>query len=163
MDPDDLVAAVAHEVKTPLAVLRGYAELLSRGANEDVREQAPAAILEAAERLGRAVDDLLLVFEIDSGTVERDWEAVELRALLPDGNGELPRVLGDPSLLGHALSAVLNGSPVSVTAAGKLVAIAADDVPASRLELYLARRIAELHGGRLHEHDGGVVLTLLAA
>jgi hypothetical protein len=163
MGPDNLVAAVAHEVKTPLAVLRGYAELLSRGANEDVREQAPTAILEAAERLGRAVDDLLLVFEIDSGAVESDWEAVDLGALLPDGNGDLPRVIGDPSLLARALSALLNGSPASVTVAGKLVTIAAEALPASRLEVYLAGRIAELHGGRLHEDDGGVVLTLPVA
>jgi hypothetical protein len=75
----------------------------------------------------------------------------------------LPRVIGDPSLLACAFSALLNGSPVSVTVAGKLVTIAAEAVPASRLEVCLAGRIAELHGGRLHADGEGVVLTLPVA
>jgi signal transduction histidine kinase len=157
MDADDLFAAVAHEVKTPLAVVRGYAELLVSGT--DGRE-APAAILEAAERLAPAIDDLLLALEIESGVLEPEWEPIALTDVVP-GAPRLPAVRGDAILLRRAVRIISrDAGEVSVTVDGGAVTIATDSVPRSRLELYVAGRIAALHAGELREAAGGVTLTL---
>lgn len=147
---DEFFAALAHEVKTPLAVLRGYAELLANRDDEETRRTAPAVILEAAERLAPVVDDLLLVLEIESGTLRLDREQVAFRDL---------RLVGDARLLGRALD-VLGGEHLSPRLDDGRVTLTADGARPTRLEVYLARWIAELHGGELRETEAGVTLTL---
>jgi signal transduction histidine kinase len=152
---DGLFSAVAHEVKTPLAVLRGYAELLVHGRTEDVQREAPAAILEAAERLAPAVDDLLLVLEIQCGGLELVREPVDLAELLPGVS-----VFGDARLLGHALEILERRPGVSARAEDGYATITATAASRSRLELYVVRLVAELHGGELRETPAGLALTL---
>lgn len=61
------VADASHELRTPLAAVRGYAELYRRGADERPADRARAirGIEDAAERMGRLVDDLLLLARLD--------------------------------------------------------------------------------------------------
>ncbi len=53
------LSAVAHELKTPLAVIAGFAELLATRDDERTRREAAKHIIEASSRLSKAVDDLL--------------------------------------------------------------------------------------------------------
>jgi signal transduction histidine kinase len=55
---DDL-SALAHELKTPLAVITGFAELLAVRDDERTRREAAKRILEASSLLAKAVDDFL--------------------------------------------------------------------------------------------------------
>jgi CheY-like chemotaxis protein len=50
---------LAHDLKAPLAVISGYAELLRVRDDETTRRDAPLRILEAAERLSGQIDRLL--------------------------------------------------------------------------------------------------------
>ncbi|MCM2269239.1 MAG: PAS domain-containing protein, partial [Thermoanaerobaculia bacterium] len=64
----DFVANVSHELKTPLAAIRGYAETLVDGA---VDERATALrfserILDQCRRLGELLDDLLTLSRLES-------------------------------------------------------------------------------------------------
>jgi signal transduction histidine kinase len=154
-----LFAAVAHEVKTPLAVLRGYAELLANRQDEHVQGEAPKAILEAVLRLAPAVDDLLLALEIESG-LETDFESVDLAQLVPNGNEPLS-VTGDARLLERAVEILgAESHGVSVTAANGVATVVAGQAPRNQLELYVARLIAEAHGGELRESSTGLAMTL---
>ncbi|OFW72379.1 MAG: hypothetical protein A2Y55_07870 [Actinobacteria bacterium RBG_16_68_12] len=63
---EQLLSAVAHEFRSPLAVITGYAELLRRRDDPGFRETAVARIEQAAERLSLAIDDLLSLLESDS-------------------------------------------------------------------------------------------------
>ena len=63
------VADASHELRTPVAAVRAYAELYRRGA--DTRPEDLARLLsrieEEAERMGVLVDDLLLLTRLDEG------------------------------------------------------------------------------------------------
>jgi signal transduction histidine kinase len=55
----ELVSELAHELKTPLAVIAGYAELLGVRDDDRTRLDASAQIQASADRLMLAVDYLL--------------------------------------------------------------------------------------------------------
>jgi len=63
------VADASHELRTPLTSIRGYAELLRKGAFEDeaARRRAAERIEHEASRMGLLVDDLLLLARLDQG------------------------------------------------------------------------------------------------
>ena len=76
------VADASHELRTPLTSIRGYTELLQKGAirEEAGRQRALDRIEREAVRMGRLVDDLLLLARLDQGR-PLAGEPVELRRL----------------------------------------------------------------------------------
>jgi len=66
----DFLANASHELKTPLASVRGYAELLvDRGTRDPSINRSTEAILSNAKRLTALVDDLLELSRIESGGI----------------------------------------------------------------------------------------------
>ncbi len=65
----DFVANVSHELRTPLAAIRGYTETLLGGALDDAeRARRFLGIIERhTDRLGRLVDDLLTLSDLELG------------------------------------------------------------------------------------------------
>lgn len=57
--PEEILSDLAHELRTPIAVIVGYAELIERRSTEAKTQEAAGLSLEAAERLRSAVDALL--------------------------------------------------------------------------------------------------------
>jgi signal transduction histidine kinase len=62
----ELISDLGHELKTPIAVIGGYAELIGARADEHTRREASVQIQAAAQRLTAAVDDLLQAIERDA-------------------------------------------------------------------------------------------------
>jgi signal transduction histidine kinase len=92
----NFVASVSHELRTPLTSIRGYAELLLDDAPDDENDQQTrmlSIIDRNARRLLSLVEDLLLLSKMDSKTLERKVETVDL-AELCDGAA----VVLEPSL-----------------------------------------------------------------
>lgn len=137
-----LLSHLAHKVRTPLAVVLGYAELLQVREDADLRRQAAGRIMEAADQLSYVVDDLLTLFAIDSGALELEPEPVDLEAAVDDtirlveprvakhtfvlaspGDGPWPFVSADPehltrivtNLLVSAVSFSPDGGQVTVS------------------------------------------------
>jgi signal transduction histidine kinase len=54
--PEELRAELAHELRTPLAAILGYAELLESRSDERTRLEAARTIREAAERISATVE-----------------------------------------------------------------------------------------------------------
>jgi two-component system OmpR family sensor kinase len=79
------VADASHELRTPLTSIRGYAELLRRGAAQPARDAALARrrIEEEAIRMSVLVDDLLLLARLDQGR-PLEQAAVDLEKIARD-------------------------------------------------------------------------------
>ena len=66
------VADASHELRTPLVTLKGYAALYGAGglADQASTDDAMRRIKQEANRMGRLVEDLLLLTEMDQGRVQ---------------------------------------------------------------------------------------------
>ncbi|MCY3749734.1 MAG: HAMP domain-containing sensor histidine kinase [Chloroflexi bacterium] len=91
------VGDASHELKTPLTVIRGNAELLGRDP-AGVDAPAAAAITREADRMQRIVNDLLAVAELDAPG-ELKFELVNLRALVVSVLADLGPVAAGRSLV----------------------------------------------------------------
>jgi two-component system phosphate regulon sensor histidine kinase PhoR len=80
----DFVANVSHELKTPLAAIRGYAETLRDGALDEppVARRFTERILWQCRRLQALLDDLLTLSRLESITVPREREPVDLHTVV---------------------------------------------------------------------------------
>jgi signal transduction histidine kinase len=96
---DTLLANVSHDMRTPLAAILGYAELLRRrGGLTDQQGQATEVIERNARRLLRLLDDLLLLGQISVGELTLNRELVDLSRLAADAV-ELARPLAEQARL----------------------------------------------------------------
>ena len=79
----ELVSAVSHEVRTPLACVLGYTTLLlTREVSEEERRQYLEIITDEARRLESLVDDLVDAKRIEEGRLVLDEELFDLSAVL---------------------------------------------------------------------------------
>lgn len=80
----DFVTNVGHELRTPLASIKGFAETLREGAVDDKEHRIEflRTIEEHADRLTKMVDDLLDLSEIESGHRPARLEPTDVAPLL---------------------------------------------------------------------------------
>lgn len=135
------MAEAAHELRTPLAVLRGHADLaLERSRGEAAADPSLRVIAAEADRMGRIVDDLFTLARADAGerSVRRERvflddaasDAVTAARPLADGRGvrldlgryEEAPLTGDPDRI-RQLIAILIDNAVKYTPAGGSVRV----------------------------------------
>jgi two-component system sensor histidine kinase BaeS len=149
------LADVAHELRTPLSVIRGQAEAISDGVYPaDAAHLAP--ILDATETLDRLVEDLRTLALTDSGNLELKKEPTDLGqlardtaesfraqadaagvSLTTDLADNLPPVDADPARIRQVISNLLSNAirhtpssgsvHVAVSSAGDQVALTVTD------------------------------------
>ena len=70
----------SHELRTPIAVIRGYADMLDRWGKDDekVRDEAITAIRKEADSMQRLVEQLLFLSRGDSGRQHLDMQPLDL-------------------------------------------------------------------------------------
>jgi signal transduction histidine kinase len=80
----EFLANVSHELKTPIALIQGYAEGLRDGMCEDeeTRVRYSDIILDEANRMNRLVRQLLSLNEMESGGMKADKTALDLSVLI---------------------------------------------------------------------------------
>jgi two-component system OmpR family sensor kinase len=138
------VSDAGHELRTPLASVRGYAELMRRGAAADpeAAAQAAARIEAAASRMGLLVEDLLLLASLDE---ERplSQDRLELGPLVADAVAEV-----SATALDHVWAADVPEDSISVAVVGD----------ASRLHQAVANLLAN---ARAHTPPGTSVTAVV--
>lgn len=82
----EFVSSVSHEMKTPLAGIKAYVELLADGDAEDdqTREQFLDVINSQTDRLQRLVDNMLNLARIEAGVISVSKEHRALNELLEE-------------------------------------------------------------------------------
>jgi signal transduction histidine kinase len=70
-----LISELAHELRTPISAIAGFAELLRVRDDERLRQEAADQILSGTARLSRFVDELVATLEADSELAFRLTEA----------------------------------------------------------------------------------------
>ena len=81
---NEIVAAVSHELKTPIATIKAYADTLRENsvAVDAARDEYLGIIDEQADRLARAVDDLLLASRVDADQLLNERVTVPLSEIV---------------------------------------------------------------------------------
>ena len=77
----ELLATVSHELRSPLASIKGYAATLlrhERRISREERHEFLVAIAEASDRLERLIDRLLEVSQLETGTVSIERSPVDV-------------------------------------------------------------------------------------
>ena len=138
----ELVASVSHDLRTPLASLRGYLETLQLMGDElsgGEQQRYLEAAARQTDRLSALVDSLLELARLESGGVELRCEAFSLGELLQD------------VLQPHVLRA--EGAGV------RLEASVAPALPAVWADIGLVERVVEnlVENALRHTPDGGDV------
>ena len=80
------VSDASHELRTPIAVIKGYADLLARWGKQDekVLDEGIAAIRTEAERMGKLVEQLLFLARGDSGRTQPKLRRIQLAPLVSE-------------------------------------------------------------------------------
>lgn len=84
----EFVSSVSHEMKTPLAGIKAYVELLAEGDAEDeeTREEFLDVINSQTDRLQRLVDNMLNLARIEAGVIHVNKEPRSLNELLDEAS-----------------------------------------------------------------------------
>lgn len=83
---DEFLDSATHELRTPLANIKAYAETLSLSEMSDIEQQKEFCniINSEATRLARFIDELLDVSSIEAGSLHATMQRVEVDRLLED-------------------------------------------------------------------------------
>ena len=135
-----LAAGLAHEIRNPLAIISGSAEIMEMGAGSEEERERAHDILEETERLGRLLSDFLGFArpqDLQLRTIDprEFWQqAMDEQAALHgevsfefQADGRLPRLQADPdrlrqvalNLLGNAAAAAGPGGRVTLALCGR--------------------------------------------
>jgi signal transduction histidine kinase len=108
---------VAHELRTPVARMRGRAELALRAGPEDDEERVRAleSVVSEVDRLTAAIDTLLAVARRENDPTAESVDLVAIAREAADGAvvhvpDDLPRGEGDPEVVRRALAPLLENA-----------------------------------------------------
>jgi signal transduction histidine kinase len=76
----DLIANVSHDMRTPLTMMKAYAEMIRdlSGDNPVKREQHLNVIIEETDRLSLLVNDMLDLSKLESGTQKLEYQTIDI-------------------------------------------------------------------------------------
>jgi PAS domain S-box-containing protein len=186
-DRTEFLAVTAHELRGPVALLSGFAELVRdhwRELDDDERDDMATTLVRTSTRLRRLVEDLLTAARLESGAIEVRLEDIEvapiIKAVVSDlapASGDVTievdcpddlRAVADPGRLHQILGNYISNSlryaepPITVTATRRegTVEIAVLDRGAGVEESLRGRLFDKFVHGR-HEESTGLGLFIV--
>ncbi len=82
----ELIANVSHELRSPLVLIRGYAELVKdvSWSNDEKREEQLNLIIDESIRMSKMVDDIMDYSQLQSGTIKTNKEDCDVIKLVKE-------------------------------------------------------------------------------
>ncbi len=83
---DDIISAISHEFKNPIAVINGYSQTLIEDAeiNPNIRQKFLKKIYKNGTKLSELIDTLRLSSKLDSGQQEMNFKTINLTEIIED-------------------------------------------------------------------------------
>ena len=80
----EFLADISHELRTPITVIRGEAEVTLRGKDRNAEEYKDALhrIVELSMQLGKYVNDLLFLARTETANLQFEWDNLDLAELV---------------------------------------------------------------------------------
>ncbi|MGJ0483568.1 MAG: ATP-binding protein [Methylomicrobium sp.] len=102
----EFLADISHELRTPITVIRGEAEVTLRGKEREADEYKDALqrIIELSMQLGKYVNDLMFLARAETANLQFEWDSVELTELVT-GVVEDFQVMAEEKTISVALDA----------------------------------------------------------
>lgn len=94
------LADISHELRTPITVIRGEAEVTLRGANRNAEEYKDTLqrISELSMQLGKYVNDLLFLARIETANLQFEWDQLNLTELVSTSVDDVRVMAGENAL-----------------------------------------------------------------
>jgi len=108
----NFIAIAAHELRTPLSVILGYAMFLKQDVSGTAEEQLDI-VLQSAMRLRSLIDDMANLREVDSGVASLDLTEFPVQDLVSSVVGEIRSIA---AAKGQHISVAMPRSPIFVQA-----------------------------------------------
>ena len=82
----DLIANVSHDLRTPLTMLKAYAEMIRdlSGDNPQKRNEHLEIIIEETDRLAQLVNDILDLGKLEDGNQKLNYSEFNIKVLMQD-------------------------------------------------------------------------------
>jgi len=83
---DDIISAISHEFKNPIAVINGYSQTLldDENLNPNIRKKFLSKIYKNGEKLSNLIDTLRLSIKLDSGKQSTNFSTINLYEVVTD-------------------------------------------------------------------------------
>jgi signal transduction histidine kinase len=94
----NFIADASHDLRSPLTVIRGNLDLLKRNMSEQERQESLRAMEMETDRMGKLVNDLLLLAEVESGHMEQQ-EMVSLKEVFLTELKRAQQLAGDREVI----------------------------------------------------------------
>ncbi len=128
---EDFARAVSHDLRTPLSIVLGQAQLAQRSlaaGQTDAVQRSLTAIVTSARRMNTMIEDLVDMARLEAGKIELHRDHIDLRSFAADvreslagvadvsrievvpSRQELPTVLADPDRLERILTNLLTNA-----------------------------------------------------
>lgn len=93
-------ADISHELRTPITVIRGEAEVTLRGRNKDADEykESLQRILDLSLQLGKLVNDLLFLARAETAHMQFEWETLDFVELVVNAAEDIRVLAQDKSI-----------------------------------------------------------------
>lgn len=96
----DIVANVSHDIKTPLTMIKAYAEMIKdiSGDNPEKREEHLNVIIKETEYLDRLVNDMSELSKLQSGNIELNKTNFDLKETVEDVISLLKQMIDEKNI-----------------------------------------------------------------
>lgn len=141
---DDFVSMAAHELRTPLSVIKGYLSMISPERLTDTDKEGISRVNISVENLNSLVGDILDVVKIDQGRIRFDMKEVDVSDIAADVvdslqylasekhltlsfiRSSIPHIYADPVRLKQALINII-GNAIKYTPQGSVSIVALEE------------------------------------
>jgi signal transduction histidine kinase len=143
----EFVSLVSHELKAPMTIIKGYAELIqltASGSFQSDEQKLLDVIMSNVEHMQALINDLLHLARLESGRLELERYPTDIRTIMGEvmasfrhsveeqelsvswsASSDLPRVDADPARLGQILTNLVSNA-IKYTPRGGHIEINAD-------------------------------------